>query len=65
MLVTGASAYAAEEAASGSTGVLTLDPAAAERYAAWARARLTAFRQLLHTYGRKNRLRARRLYVPA
>ena len=65
MLVTGASAYAAQEAASGSTGVLTLDPAAAERYAAWARARLTAFRQLLHTYGRKNRLRARRLYVPA
>ena len=41
------------------------DPAAAERYAAWARARLTAFRQLLHTYGRKNRLRARRLYIPA
>ena len=65
VLVTGASAYAAQELSSGSTGSLTLDPAAAERYAAWARARLTAFRQLLHTYGRKNRLRARRLYVPA
>lgn len=65
ILVTGASAYAAQEASAGSTGILAIDPAAAERYAAWARARLTAFRQLLHTYGRKNRLRARRLYVPA
>ena len=65
ILVTGASAYAAQEQSSGSTGALTVDPAAAERYAAWGRARLTAFRQLLHTYGRKNRLRGRRLYVPA
>jgi len=65
ILVTGATAYAALELAAGSTGVVNLDPKAAERYAAWSRARLTAFRQLLHTYGRKNRLRGRRMYVPA
>ena len=65
ILVTGATAYAALEQAAATTNALTVDPAASERYAAWARARLTAFRQLLHTYGRKNRLRARRMYVPA
>ena len=65
VLVTGASAFAAQELASGRTDALTTDPAAAERYAAWSRARLTAFRQLLHTYGRKNRVRSRRLYIPA
>ena len=65
ILVTGASAYAAVELASATTGTLNLDPEASEHYAAWARARLTAFRQLLHTYGRKNRVRSRRLYVPA
>ncbi|MGE3074530.1 MAG: hypothetical protein AB7N24_00260 [Dehalococcoidia bacterium] len=65
VLVTGASAFAAQELSSGRTDALTTDPAAAERYAAWSRARLTAFRQLLHTYGRKNRVRGRRLYVPA
>lgn len=65
VLVTGASAFAAQELASGRTDALTTDPAAAERYAAWSRARLTAFRQLLHTFGRKNRVRAGRLYVPA
>jgi len=64
-VVMGAAAYAAEEASSGAIGALNIDPAAAERYAAWSRARLTAFRQLLHTYGRKNRVRARRLYAPA
>ena len=65
VLVTGASAYAALELASGTTERLNLDAAATEKYAAWSRARLTAFRQLLHTYGRKNRVRGRRLYVPA
>ncbi|MGE0601507.1 MAG: hypothetical protein AB7J35_18840 [Dehalococcoidia bacterium] len=65
VLVTGASAFAAQELASGRTDALTTDPAAAERYAAWSRARLTAFRQLLHTYGRKNRVRTRRMFVPA
>jgi hypothetical protein len=65
ILVTGAGAYAALELASAHAGVLSLDPAAVERYAAWSRARLTAFRQLLHAYGRKNRVRPRRMYVPA
>lgn len=65
VLVTGASAYAAQELASSNIGQLSLQPAAAERYAAWSRARHTAFRQLLHTHGRKNRVRSRRLYVPA
>jgi hypothetical protein len=65
ILLTGASAYAALELASAHAGILNLDPAAVERYAAWSRARLTAFRQLLLAYGRKNRVRARRMYVPA
>lgn len=65
ILVTGASAFAAQELSSSRTDALTTDPAAAERYAAWSRARLTAFRQLLHAYGRKNRVRSRRLYVSA
>jgi len=65
LLTTGASAYAALELASFATDRLNLDPRAAEKHHAWARARLTAFQQLLHTYGRKNRVRERRLYVPA
>ncbi len=65
ILLTGAGAYAALELASATTNSLTLDAEASEHYAAWARARLTAFRQLLHTYGRKNRVRQRRLYIPA
>lgn len=65
VLVTGATAYAAEEQASGTANTLNLDPTAGEHYAAWARARRTAFRQLLHTYGRKNRVRTRRTYLPA
>lgn len=65
VLVTGAAAYAALELAAGVTNIVTLQPEASERYAALARARQTAFRQLLHTYGRKNRVRQRRLYVPA
>lgn len=65
ILVTGAAAYAALELSTGAANEVTVQPAASERYAALARARLTAFRQLLHTFGRKNRVRARRLYVPA
>ncbi len=65
ILTTGASAYAALELSAGTTNALSLQPEAAERYAALSRARLTAFRQLLHTYGRKNRVVARRMYVPA
>ena len=65
VLATGASAYAALELASYAADRLNLDPRAAERHLAWSRARLTAFQQLLHTYGRKNRVRGRRMYVPA
>lgn len=65
VLTTGASAYAALELASYATDRLNLDPRAAEKHMAWARARLTAFHQLLHTYGRKNRVQSRRLYAPA
>lgn len=65
ILVTGAAAYAALELSAGTANEVTLQPAASERYAALSRARLTAFRQLLHTYGRKNRVRPRRMYVPA
>ena len=65
VLATGASAYAALELASFTADRLNLDPKASEKHLAWARARLTAFQQLLHTYGRKNRVRERRLYVPA
>jgi hypothetical protein len=65
ILVTGATAYAAQELSSATANQLNLEPAASERYAASSRARLTAFRQLLHTYGRKNRVRSRRMYIPA
>lgn len=65
VLATGASAYAALELASYTANRLNLDPRASEKHLAWSRARLTAFQQLLHTYGRKNRVRERRLYVPA
>ncbi len=36
-----------------------------ELYAAAGRARLTAFQQLLHQHGRRNRVRPRRAYLPA
>jgi hypothetical protein len=53
------------ERASALADALTTGDAVPERFAAYARARLTAFRQLLHQYGRRNRVRSRRLYVPA
>jgi len=65
VLLTGAGAYAALEASVGTTNTLNLEPEAARTYAAFARARQTAFQQLLHTYGRKNRVRPRRMYTPA
>ena len=65
LLVTGASAYAALEQSVFTTDRVTTGDAVAERYAAWGRARLTAFHQLLHQYGRRNRVRQRRMYVPA
>lgn len=65
VLLTGAGAYAVLELAAASAGELTTDPRAAERHASWARARLTAFGQLLYTNGRKNAVRPRRLYARA
>jgi hypothetical protein len=62
LVVTGAAAYAVLEQAAFAIDTLnTGGEAAADRYAAWARARLIAFRQLLMQYGRNNRVRARRL----
>ncbi|MCA9830076.1 MAG: hypothetical protein R3B97_07620 [Dehalococcoidia bacterium] len=65
VLVTGASAFAALAESSEVADALTNVGVASERFAGYARARLTAFRQLLHQYGRRNRVRGRRLYVPA
>ena len=66
ILVTGAAAYAAlEQSAYTADRITTGGAATPERFEGYARARLTAFHQLLLQYGRKNRLRARRAYVPA
>jgi hypothetical protein len=65
LLVTGATAFAASERAASLANRLATGDAAAERFAGYGRARLTAFYQILHQYGRRNRVRARRLYVPA
>jgi hypothetical protein len=65
VLATGAAAYAALELAASTTETLNLNGETPATYAGWARARLTAFHQLLHTHARKNRVRTRTLYVPA
>ena len=65
VLTTGAAAYAALELASSSTAQLNVNGDTPATYAGWARARLTAFHQLLGTHARKNRVRTRNLYVPA
>jgi len=66
VLAAGAGAYAALEAAVSRIDRLnTGGPDVAKQYEAWGRARLTAFRQLLYQHGRSNRVRARRVYVPA
>ena len=65
VLATGAAAYAALELASSSTEQLNVNGDTPATYAGLARARLTAFHQLLHTHARKNRVRTRNLYVPA
>jgi hypothetical protein len=66
LLTTGAGAYAALEWSSFATDRLNMGgPGVADQYAAWARARLTAFRQLLFQQSRANRVRGRRLYTPA
>jgi hypothetical protein len=66
VLVTGAAAYAAlEQSAYTADRLSTGGDGVPGRFDAYARARLTAFHQLLFQYGRKNRVRARRAYVPA
>ena len=59
VLATGAAAYAGLEMAARTGGQLNLNGNAPETYAGWARARLTAFHQLLRAHGRKGRIRGR------
>ena len=66
VLVTGAAAYAAlEQSAYLADRLATGGEAVTDRFGAYGRARLTAFHQLLHQYGRRNRVRGRRAYTPA
>lgn len=66
ILAAGAGAYAALEWGIGGIDRLNIGgPEVAKQYESWGRARLTAFRQLLYQHGRSNRLRGRRLYLPA
>jgi hypothetical protein len=66
ILALGAGAYAALELASFTADRLNIGgPAVPERHAAWGRAAMTAFRQLLGQHGRRNAVRQRRLYTPA
>ena len=64
LVVTGASAYAVLEQSVATVDTLNTGAHTPDVYAAWARARLIAFRQLLLQYGRDNRVRSRRL-LPA
>lgn len=61
LAVLGATAFACREAASGTLERLTLQPGTAAQYEAMARARETAFRQLLREHGGRGRLRVRRM----
>lgn len=65
VLVLGAAAHAALELSSATIEQLNLNGGTPAAYAAMARARLTAFHQLLRLHGRKNRVRTRTLYTPA
>jgi hypothetical protein len=66
IVVLGASAYAAIELSSYTTDLVNTGGASVPRqYAEWGRTWLSAFRQLLHQHSRDNRVRRRRLYVPA
>lgn len=66
VLATGAGAYAVLERAQASVNVLnTGGPAVPRELEAQGRAWMTAFRELLHHHARANRVRSRRLYVPA
>jgi hypothetical protein len=65
VLAAGAAAYAAIEQSVALADSLTTSAATVERFASYGRARLTAFHQLLQHYGRRQRVRGRRLYTPA
>lgn len=65
LLAMGAAAYAANEQAAYLTNRVSTDGSAPEDFRALALAWETAFRQLLATYARRNRVRARRLLTPA
>lgn len=65
LVVMGAAAYAVLEQSAATVDVLTTGIAVPERFEAAARARLTAFRQLLLQHSRNNRVRTRQLRRPA
>lgn len=65
LVVMGAAAYAVLEQATATVDVLTTGVAVPERFEAAARARLTAFHQLLLQHSRNNRFRTRQLRRPA
>lgn len=65
VLVLGAAASAGLGRASGTSESLNLNSRAPEDSLALARARQTAFQQLLRVHGRGGRMTARRLYAPA
>lgn len=64
VLVAGAAAYAALEQSVALANSLTTSAETVEHFASYGRARLTAFQQLLKHYGRRQRVRGRRLYTP-
>jgi hypothetical protein len=65
LVAMGAGAYAALEQELYAADRITTGERAGDSFGAWGRARLTAFRQLLIQYGRRSRVRTRRLYTPA
>jgi len=66
LVAAGAGAYAALEWSSFTIDRLnTGGDEVARQYESWARARLTAFEQLLKHHARRNTVRPRRFYVPA
>lgn len=65
LVAMGAGAFAALEQSVYAADRLTTNTNVAAEYAAWGRARETAFHQLLMQQGRRGRLRTRRAYLPA
>lgn len=65
VLATGAAAYAAFEQAAATSDALAVSGEAPRDFASLGRAWMTAFRQLLLHHARANRVRQRRLYLPA